>query len=109
MKAAMVKLRHAYDANPRRYTDVPAGWPLPVQETRVHRTAGSLVLSGHRHEPVSPYEWTTRMRGAIGGTLFTVEDDMHGSAIRESDCAAELVSYFLAGRLSQGCQGVAAP
>ncbi|MET7338796.1 alpha/beta hydrolase [Nonomuraea sp. NPDC005650] len=63
-----------------RFSAGCAGWPLPVQKTLIHRTAGSLVLSGHRNETISPYEWTTRMRKTIGGTLFTVEDDMHGSA-----------------------------
>ncbi|MFI6743103.1 alpha/beta hydrolase [Nonomuraea sp. NPDC050451] len=92
-----------------RFSAGCAGRPLPVQNLRVRRTAGLLVLSGHRHESISPYAWTKRMRAAIGGTLFTVEDDMHGSATREPDCAAEVVPYFLTGRIGRSCQGVATP
>ncbi|GAA3619838.1 alpha/beta hydrolase [Nonomuraea rosea] len=112
--AAWTAYQRRLERNPvtgraQRFSAGCAGWPLPVQKIEVNRVAGSLVLSGHRHESISPYAWTTDMRRTIGGTLFTVEDDMHGSAIREPDCAAELVSYFLTGRIGRGCQGVATP
>ncbi|MBT2231245.1 alpha/beta fold hydrolase [Nonomuraea sp. NEAU-A123] len=90
-----------------RFSAGCAGWPLPAQKVRVHRTAGSLVLSGHRYEAISPYEWTTQMRSAIGGKVFTVKDDMHGSVLRE--CPAGLVSYFTTGRIAKGCDGAATP
>lgn len=92
-----------------RFSAGCAGWPLPVQQVRVHRTGGSLILSGHRHESISPYEWTTQMRSAVGGTVFTVEDDVHGSVLREPDCADKLVSYFTTGRIARGCDGAAMP
>ncbi|GAA3510563.1 pimeloyl-ACP methyl ester carboxylesterase [Streptosporangium album] len=85
-----------------------AGWPLPVQKMPVHRTGGSLVLSGHRYEAGTPYEWTTQMKSAIGGTVFTVNDDVHGSVLKEQGCAAKLVTYFTTGRIDHGCDGVPA-
>lgn len=92
-----------------RFSAGCAGWPLPVQEIRVHRGGGSLVLAGHRHEWLSPYEWTTQMHRAVGGAVFTVDDDVHGSVLREPGCAAELVSFFDTGRIDRGCPGVPLP
>ncbi|WP_199736614.1 alpha/beta fold hydrolase [Micromonospora sp. HM5-17] len=86
-----------------------AGWPLPVQEVRLHRAAGSLVLSGHRYEMISPYEWTVEVQKLIGGTVFTVEDDVHGSVLFEPSCGAELVRYFETGRIGTGCPGAGGP
>ncbi|WP_327587882.1 alpha/beta hydrolase [Nonomuraea sp. NBC_00507] len=86
-----------------------AGWPLPVQKIKVQRGGGSLVLAGHRYEAVSLYEWTKQMHAAIGGTVFTVADDVHGSVLRVPDCATELVSYFTTGRIDRGCDGTAVP
>jgi pimeloyl-ACP methyl ester carboxylesterase len=86
-----------------------AGWPLPGREVRLYQGGGSLVLAGHRYEAGSPYEWTPRMRDAIGGLVFTVEDDVHGSVLREPGCAAELVSYFTTGRIDRGCAGIPTP
>lgn len=82
-----------------------AGWPLPIQEIRPHRTGGSLVLAGHRYESLSPYEWTTEIQSVIGGTVFTVDDDVHGSVLFEPACGAELVRYFETGRVGSGCAG----
>jgi len=45
------------------------GWPFPAQVAPMRPTAGSLVLSGHRYESITPYEWATRMRTSIGGTV----------------------------------------
>ncbi|NBE84773.1 alpha/beta fold hydrolase [Micromonospora sp. NEAU-HG-1] len=86
-----------------------AGWPLPGREVQLRPAAGSLVLAGHRYEAGSPYEWTPQMRAAVGGTMFTVDDDVHGSVLRVPDCAAEMVSYFATGRIDQGCDGVPVP
>jgi len=71
--------------------------------------SGNLVLAGHRFEAGSPYEWTSQMRATIGGKVFTVEDDVHGSVLREPGCAAELVSYFTTGRTDGGCAGIPTP
>ncbi|MFI7147029.1 alpha/beta hydrolase [Nonomuraea sp. NPDC050022] len=54
------------------------------------------------------YEWTRQMHAAIG-TVFTVDDDVHGSVLRVPDCAAELVSYFDTGRIDRGCGGTPVP
>jgi pimeloyl-ACP methyl ester carboxylesterase len=86
-----------------------AGWPLPGREVRLRAATGSLVLAGHRYEAGSPYEWTPQMRAAIGGTVFTVDDDVHGSVLRDPECAAEMVSYFATGRIDQGCNGFPVP
>jgi pimeloyl-ACP methyl ester carboxylesterase len=86
-----------------------AGWPLPVQEFQVHRTDASVVLSGHLYESVSVYRWTPQAQAAIGGTVFTVRDDVHGSVLREPDCAAQAVSYFDTGHLADGCAGAPVP
>ncbi|WP_226899462.1 alpha/beta fold hydrolase [Nonomuraea phyllanthi] len=85
-----------------------AGWPLPVQETRL-RGGGSLMLSGHLYETLSPYEGTVAMHEAIGGTLVTIDDDVHGSAIRTPGCAAKIVDYFETGRRTRTCPGAPLP
>ncbi len=87
-----------------------AGWPLPVERIRLHHGGGSLVLSGHRYESVSVYEWTADMRKAVGGTTFTVEDDVHGSALMEPGCVTHILRYFETGSAgARGCQGVPVP
>jgi pimeloyl-ACP methyl ester carboxylesterase len=86
-----------------------AGWPLPATEVRFRHGGGSLVLSGHRHESATPYEWTALMRSAIGGRVFTVDDDVHGSAMRTPACAAEVVAYFDTGHIDTGCAGSPLP
>jgi pimeloyl-ACP methyl ester carboxylesterase len=83
-----------------------AGW-LPVQPAvNLRRTNGSLILSGHRDEAVSIYPWTLQMRDAVGGTVLTVNDDVHGSVARTEDCSNLLVAYFRTGVLSsRQCEG----
>jgi pimeloyl-ACP methyl ester carboxylesterase len=86
-----------------------AGWPLPVQTVRLRPGGGSLVLSGHRYETPSPYEWTPQMKAIVGGRIYTVEDDVHGSVLHEPACAADVVSYFDTGGIDGGCAGVPVP
>jgi pimeloyl-ACP methyl ester carboxylesterase len=86
-----------------------AGWPLPVQTVRLRAGGGSLVLSGHRYETPSPYEWTGQTQDIVGGRVYTVDDDVHGSVLREPACAADVVSFFDTGRIDGGCPGVAVP
>jgi pimeloyl-ACP methyl ester carboxylesterase len=89
-----------------RFTPLCAGWTLPAQPVRLRHNGGSLVMSGHRHEFVSPYEWTLQMRDTIGGTVFTVDDDVHASVLNIEECAAHLVTYFNTGTVdATGCQG----
>ncbi|MGI5328738.1 alpha/beta fold hydrolase [Actinomadura nitritigenes] len=85
------------------------GWPMPAQETKLRRTPGPLVLSGHRYEFMSPYEWTWQMQAAIGGKVYTVDDDVHVSTQRADACAADVTAYFNTGRIDRGCTGVQPP
>jgi hypothetical protein len=84
------------------------GWPA-AQPTALRPTGGSLVLAGHRYESVTAYEWAVRMQKKVGGNLFTVNDDEHGSVLKNAGCAAKLVAYFNTGRIDQGCDGVPMP
>jgi pimeloyl-ACP methyl ester carboxylesterase len=88
-----------------------AGWPLPVQPVRMAHNDASLVMSAHRWETFSPYEWALQTKAAIGGSVLTVNDDVHGStAALESDCAPRIAAYFLGGKPDNGqCQGVPVP
>ncbi|WP_051367358.1 alpha/beta fold hydrolase [Hamadaea tsunoensis] len=82
-----------------------AGWD-PVRPVTLKYSTGALVLSGHRDESVSIYPWTLQMQHAIGGTVLTVNDDVHGSVARTQDCSALLVAYFRTGALtSRQCEG----
>lgn len=71
---------------------------------------GSLQLSAHRYEVTTPYVWAKQMQAAIGGTVLTVDDDVHASAVRAPECAAHVVAYFETGRSDAGrCLGAPAP
>lgn len=84
-----------------------AGWPVPGKPFELRKSSGSLVMSGHRYESSTPYPWVHQMRAAIGGTVFTVDDDIHGSVAREENCATHLEAYFLTGNpAGAGCPGV---
>jgi hypothetical protein len=110
--AAWSAYQQALKSNPVttfRFDAGCAGWPLPAQQFRVHRTAGSLVLSGHRYEAMSVYEWTLQMQVAVGGQVYTVNDDVHVSATRVPECAADVTTYFTTGRIDRGCDGVPVP
>jgi pimeloyl-ACP methyl ester carboxylesterase len=86
-----------------------AGWPLHTEKPRLRPVGGSLMLSGHRYETATPYEWAPSMQAAIGGTLATIDDDVHGSALRVPGCAAKIVDYFETGRRTTTCPGVPIP
>ncbi len=88
-----------------RFSAGCAGWSLPSRPVELRKAGGPLVLAGHRYETPSPYEWTADMRNEVGGTVFTVEDDVHGSVLRVPECAAKLVSFFTTGRIDRGCAG----
>ncbi|GAA3585251.1 alpha/beta hydrolase [Nonomuraea rosea] len=85
------------------------GWPLPVQQATLKRGSGSLVLAGHLHEFMSVYDWTLQTRRAVGGTVYTVADDVHTSTTRVPECAADVVKYFETGRVDKGCAGSPIP
>ncbi|MFG1685467.1 alpha/beta fold hydrolase [Nonomuraea sp. NPDC049269] len=86
-----------------------SGWPLPVQQTTLKRGGGSLVLAGHLYEFMSVYDWTLQTRRAIGGTVYTVADDVHVSTTRIPECAADVARYFETGRIDRGCAGSPIP
>jgi pimeloyl-ACP methyl ester carboxylesterase len=87
-----------------------AGWPLSAPPVRLRAAGGSLEMSGHRYEAVTPYPWAQQMQAAIGGTLFTVKDDVHSSTLRVPDCADHVIGYFDTGRRDGGqCAGEPRP
>ncbi|NUW32855.1 alpha/beta fold hydrolase [Nonomuraea sp. SMC257] len=86
-----------------------ARWPLPVQQATLKRGGGPLVLAGHLHEFMSVYDWTLQTRRAVGGTVYTVADDVHVSTTRVPECAADVVKYFETGRIGGGCEGSPMP
>ncbi|WP_246090177.1 alpha/beta fold hydrolase [Nonomuraea deserti] len=103
---------NAYQKRLKRYpvtgrttpvTPACAGWPLPVNKTPLKRHGGSLVLSGHRYENLSPWEGVLATHETIGGTLVSMDDDVHGSAIRVPGCAAKVIAYFETGRRTTSC------
>ncbi|WP_426507889.1 alpha/beta fold hydrolase [Dactylosporangium sp. McL0621] len=86
-----------------------AGWPLPAQPVRITPGGGRLVLVGHRWETPSPYEWTWQTHAMVGGQVYTVEDDIHGSVLLVPECAADAVLFFDTGRIDAGCPGLGDP
>ncbi len=86
-----------------------AGWPLPVQTVRLRPGKSSLVLSGHRFETPSPYEWTLDTKAAVGGHVYTVDDDVHGSVLQVPACSDDVITYFHTGTVDDGCAGVPVP
>lgn len=86
-----------------------AGWPIPSKPFELRKSNASLVMSGHRWETPTPYPWVGQMQQTIGGTVYTVDDDIHGSLVSVPECAESLQAYFLTGRPgSTGCAGVPA-
>ncbi|MBS2550451.1 alpha/beta fold hydrolase [Catenulispora sp. NL8] len=84
-----------------------AGWTLPVQHFTLRYSSGSLEMSGHRYETLTPYPWVWQMRDTIGGTVFTVDDFRHGSLAQVPVCAAHLAAYFETGAPDSGsCPGL---
>ncbi|MCO6008316.1 alpha/beta hydrolase [Actinoallomurus purpureus] len=99
-----------YPVTSRNADFVPtcAGWPLPVRPWRLTAGGGSLELSAHQYETTTPYGWAKQMQAVIGGTVLTVDDDVHASAVSVPECAAHIVAYFDTGRPDAGqCHGAA--
>ncbi|NBE97766.1 MULTISPECIES: alpha/beta fold hydrolase [unclassified Nonomuraea] len=97
--------RYPVTSRTANFVHMCAGWPLPAMTPTVRPTGGSLMLSGHRYETVTPYEWARVMRAAIGGTLVSIDDDVHGSAAQVPGCAAKVIAYFETGRRTTTCPG----
>jgi pimeloyl-ACP methyl ester carboxylesterase len=106
--AAYQQRLQLYPTTGRTSSFVPAcaGWPPPVEPVTLRHSAGSLVLSGHRYETESPYTSTRAMQSAIGGTVFTVEDDVRESGLHEPECVRRILAYFDTGDPGgDGCSG----
>ncbi|MBB4686437.1 alpha/beta fold hydrolase [Amycolatopsis jiangsuensis] len=92
-----------------QYDGKCAGWPLPT--TPWHFTPGKspLQLVGHTYESVTPFSWAQEMHARIGGSLLTVEDDIHGS-LSLLPCASKAVEFFDTGKTSDStCPGLPIP
>ncbi|MFG2003067.1 alpha/beta fold hydrolase [Spirillospora sp. NPDC048911] len=101
--------RHPATGRAWGLTSLCSGWPLPVRQATLERGSGSLVLAGHLYEFMSVYDWTLQTRRSIGGTVYTVADDVHVSATRVPECAADITRYFETGRIDRGCKGSQIP
>jgi pimeloyl-ACP methyl ester carboxylesterase len=97
---------HALTGRALSFEATCAGWPITGTAYQLRGGGGSLVLAGHRWESTAPYEMAEQMQATIGGKLFTVDDDVHGSVSRVDDCAADLVNYFTTGKIDRGCAGI---
>jgi pimeloyl-ACP methyl ester carboxylesterase len=83
-----------------------ADWPLHASPTPVVRGSSPLQLSGHVDEAVTPYKWAVETQKRAGGTMLTVQDDVHAS-LRNLPCAANAVAFFRSGKLTgRTCPGV---
>ncbi|MFI6321093.1 alpha/beta fold hydrolase [Nonomuraea sp. NPDC050556] len=71
-----------------------AGWDLPREAVTVRDTGTPLMLSGHRYEVDAPYTWARQMRALVGGTLMTVNDDVHGSVLLDKQYSAKITAFF---------------
>jgi pimeloyl-ACP methyl ester carboxylesterase len=111
--AAYQKRLKDYPATGETSLPIPncAGWTLPVQPVHLKHSNGSLVMSAHKYETVSPYVWTKELKAAIGGSILTVDDDVHGSVMAApNDCAPRIAAYFASGKPDNGeCQGIPVP
>ncbi|HEY1174841.1 MAG TPA: alpha/beta hydrolase, partial [Phytomonospora sp.] len=99
-----------YPVTGRLHATTPpcAGWTIPPEPVRLRDSGTPLVLSGHRYETLSPYEWTWDMQDEVGGKVMTVNDDVHGSALMSPDCANRIAEFFETGRV-RGRTCVGAP
>jgi TAP-like protein len=86
-----------------------SGWPFPAQPWSLGKGTSALQLVGHAFETNTVLPWAKAMRTAIGGTLLTVQDDVH-SSFRDIPCAAKGVEFFTNGTPATGsCPGVPIP
>ncbi len=70
-----------------------SGWPTPGQGRVVADTHSPLLMVGHRYETTTPYAWAHAAVREAGGTLVTVEDGNHGSAM-SGPCAVHLIAFL---------------
>lgn len=72
-------------------------WPadLSPDPVALEDTGRPLLLAAHTDELVTPESLAPDMQGAIGGSILTMEDDVHGSTGNASACGAAAVTEFL--------------
>ncbi len=91
------------------YDGYCVGWPLPATTWHFKPGKSPLQLVGHAYESVTPLPWARDLRAHIGGSLLTVEDDMHGS-LSILPCASKAVEFFDTGKTSNAtCPGAPIP
>lgn len=107
MWAALKERRAAHPAIGGSYfSPWCADWPLHTPPTPVVRGSSPFQLSGHIDESTTPYAWAVEAQKRAGGTLLTVQDNVHAS-LRNLPCAANAVAFFRSGKLTGGtCPGV---
>ncbi|WP_326836538.1 alpha/beta hydrolase [Amycolatopsis rhabdoformis] len=82
-----------------------AGWPFTARPTQPVRGRSPLQLVGHAFETNTPFPWAREMQAKIGGSLLTVEDDVHSSFVR-IPCGAQGSRFLETGATSNGtCAG----
>jgi hypothetical protein len=80
-------------------------WPFEGKNPDYRPGASPLQLVGHRYEPVTPYPLAVEMQRQIGGSLLTVEDDLHTS-LSTLPCAEKAVHFFETGEpITASCPG----
>lgn len=72
-------------------------WPadLSPDPVTLEDTGRPLLLAAHTDELVTPEALAPDMQSVIGGSLLTMEDDVHGSTGSASPCGAAAVTEFL--------------
>ncbi|GAA3586133.1 hypothetical protein GCM10022198_06790 [Klugiella xanthotipulae] len=72
------------------------GWPLEPHPISLNKSVSSLQLVGHARETVTPVVWAKKAQKLIGGQLFIIDDDQHGSLALGS-FADQAVEYLSTG------------
>ncbi|MFE0019762.1 alpha/beta fold hydrolase [Amycolatopsis sp. NPDC059021] len=100
---------------PMSNADVPvyAGscvqWPYAGKNFDYRPGRSDLQIIGHRYESVTPYAGAWEMRQRIGGSVLTVQDDVHGS-LAGLPCASKVVRFFETGvPANDSCDGAPIP
>jgi pimeloyl-ACP methyl ester carboxylesterase len=94
---------------PQTLTDPCVHWPFPARTTQLRTGGGALQLVGHAFERNTPIRWAREMRATIGGSLLTVQNDVHAS-LEDLPCASRGVDFLVHGTTSDAtCPGAPIP
>ncbi|MBB4684772.1 alpha/beta fold hydrolase [Amycolatopsis jiangsuensis] len=84
-------------------------WPAPGKNVGYRPGRSQLQLIAHRYESVTPYQGTSEMQRRIGGSVLTVQNDVHAS-VATLACASEVTRFFETGEPATGsCDGPPIP